>query len=71
MDPRRCEFKALRKSIADRVFYVGATQNPVRRWRGDPAPRHGRGPMVGHHAKWSQMRAIAARLGPAGAAVET
>eukprot|EP00959_Pyramimonas_sp_CCMP1952_P455588 9471787-Pyramimonas_sp.AAC.1 len=49
-------------------FYVGATQNPKRRWQGDEA-------MVGHGkqfgGKWRCMHIVAARLGPAGAALET
>ena len=72
MQPRRSEFRALNKLIASGFrFYVGASQGPVRRWQGDPEPRNGRGPMEGHHKTWRQMHVIAARLGPAGAAVET
>lgn len=72
MQPRRSEFRVLNKLIACGFrFYVGASQCPVRRWQGDPEPRNGRGPMEGHHTKWRQMHVIAARLGPAGAAVET
>ena len=72
MEPRRSELRALESVVVGRpAFYVGATQGPVRRWRGDPEPRNGREPMVGHHQKWRRMHVIAARLGPAGAAVET
>lgn len=52
-------------------FYVGGTQNPIRRWQGDPDPRNGRGPMPGHCLKWQEMHVVAARLGPAGPSVET
>ena len=53
-------------------FYVGATQNPHRRWVGDPQDG-----MAGHAnasldggGRWRQMIVIAARVGPAGAALE-
>ena len=51
-------------------FYVGGTQNPTRRWQGDPNARNGR-PMPGHCLKWQEMHVVAARVGSAGPSVES
>eukprot|EP00959_Pyramimonas_sp_CCMP1952_P218237 4564822-Pyramimonas_sp.AAC.1 len=46
-------------------FYVGATQNPARRWCGDEAED-----MPGHSKKWLTMLVLTARVGKAGPKLE-
>ena len=54
------------------AFYVGATQDPLRRWVGDPdGDPLGRGAMPGHReAGWNEMRVVHVARGSAAASLE-
>ena len=53
------------------AFYVGATQDPLRRWVGDPYGDEQRGAMPGHReAGWNEMRVVHVAHGGAAASLE-
>ena len=53
------------------AFYVGATQDPLRRWVGDPDGGEQREAMPGHRdAGWKEMRVVHVAHGGAAASLE-
>ena len=53
------------------AFYVGATQDPLRRWVGDVDGDEQRGPMPGHRdAGWNELRVVHVAHGGAAASLE-
>ena len=53
------------------AFYVGATQDPLRRWVGDPDGGEQREAMPGHRdAGWNEMRVVHVAHGGAAASLE-
>ena len=53
------------------AFYVGATQDPLRRWVGDPYGDEQLGAMPGHReAGWNEMRVVHVAHGGAAASLE-
>ena len=53
------------------AFYVGATQDPIRRWVGDPDGGEQREAMPGHRdAGWNELRVVHVAHGGAAASLE-
>ena len=67
-EERLFEFALVERAPA---FYVGATQDPLRRWVGDPDGGEQRGAMPGHRdAGWHEMRVVHVAHGGAAASLE-
>ena len=67
-EERLFEFALVERAPA---FYVGATQDPLRRWVGDVDGGEQRGPMPGHRdAGWNELRVVRVAHGGAAASLE-